>query len=102
MIYNINHQSNSGIMIDPNDSTKSKKFLNSNIEKEDLLKSIFKNGKLVYKSPSIHDIRNNLISDLGYLDRTHKRLENPHNYPVGLEKSLFEEKNKMIVYLRKK
>ncbi len=102
MIYDINLKNNSGVMIDPNDSTKSKKFLNSNIEKEDLLKPIFKNGKLLYKSPSIHKIRDKLISDLCYIDKTHKRLENPHNYPVGLEKSLFEEKNKMILELRKK
>jgi len=102
MIYDINLKNNSGVMIDPNDSTKSKKFINNNIEKEDLLKSIFKNGKLLYKSPSIHKIRDKLINDLSYLDKTHKRLENPHNYPVGLEKSLFEEKNKMILELRKK
>lgn len=102
MIYDINYQSNSRIMIDPNDSTKSKKFLNSNIKHEDLLKSIFKKGKLVYKSDSIHKIRGKLIKDLDYLDNTHKRLENPHNYPVGLDKSLYEEKNKMILELRKK
>jgi len=102
MIYDINLKNNSAVMIDPNDSTKSKKFLNSNIEKEDLLKSIFKKGRLLYKSPSIHKIRDKLISDLCYIDKTHKRLENPHNYPVGLEKSLFEEKNKMILELRKK
>ena len=102
MIYDINYKANSRIMIDPNDSTKSKKFLNSNIKHEDLLKSIFKKGKLVYKSDSIHKIRGKLIKDLGYLDNTHKRLENPHNYPVGLEKSLYEEKNKMILELRKK
>ena len=102
MIYDINYKANSRIMIDPNDSTKSKKFLNSNIKHEDLLKSIFKKGKLVYKSDSIHKIRGKLIKDLGCLDNTHKRLENPHNYPVGLEKSLFEEKNKMILELRKK
>ena len=102
MIYDINYKTNSGIMIDPNDSTKSKRFLNNNIKHEDLLKSIFKKGKLVYKSDSIHKIRAKLISDLDYLDNTHKRLENPHNYPVGLEKSLFEEKNKMILELRKK
>lgn len=102
MIYDINYKTNSSIMIDPNDSTKSKRFLNNNIKHEDLLKSIFKKGKLVYKSDSIHKIRAKLISDLGYLDNTHKRLENPHNYPVGLEKLLFEEKNKMILELRKK
>ncbi len=102
MIYDINYKTNSSIMIDPNDSTKSKRFLNNKIKHEDLLKSIFKKGKLVYKSDSIHKIRAKLISDLGYLDNTHKRLENPHNYPVGLEKSLFEEKNKMILELRKK
>ena len=102
MIYDINYKTNSSIMIDPNDSTKSKRFLNNNIKHEDLLKSIFKKGKLIYKSDSIHKIRAKLISDLGYLDNTHKRLENPHNYPVGLEKLLFEKKNKMILELRKK
>ena len=55
-------------MIDPNDSTKSKKFLNSNIKHEDLLKSIFKKGKLVYKLTKFIRLRGKLIKDLDYLD----------------------------------
>jgi len=101
MIYDINNTTTSHIMIDPDDSTKSKRFAHNKIEYEDLLKSIFKNGKLVYKSSPIHKIRNKLINDLNCLDKTHKRLENPHNYAVGLEKVLFEEKNNMIIQLRK-
>ena len=39
--------------------------------------------------------------DLKMLDNSHKRLENPHSYPVGIEENLYKEKKKMILNLRK-
>ena len=42
-----------------------------------------------------------LDKDLKMLDESHKRLENPHYYPIGLEESLFNMKKNMILKLRK-
>jgi len=46
-------------------------------------------------------IDNVLEDDLKMLDNSHKRLENPHSYPVGIEENLYKEKKKMILNLRK-
>ena len=100
MIYDIYSESKLNNMIDPNDSTKSKKFTN-NHEFEDLLKQIFKGGKSIYPKPSLDQIKNKLKNDLDFLDESHKRLKNPHIYPVGLEKKLFDEKKSMIIKSRK-
>ena len=100
MIYDIYSESKLNNMIDPNDSTKSKKFTNK-YEFEDLLKQIFKGGKSIYSKPSLDHIKSKLKNDLDFLDESHKRLKNPHIYPVGLEKKLFDEKKSMIIKSRK-
>jgi nicotinate phosphoribosyltransferase len=100
MIYDVNNIKLSNNMIDPNDSTKSKNF-KEDIDYEDLLVPIFKKGKCIYKKPSLDIIKSRLKSDLSHLDESHKRLKNPHIYPVGLEKKLFDEKKSMIIKLRK-
>ena len=101
MIYDINSSVIKEKMIDPNDSTKFKKFKEES-DYEELLKKIFKKGNLVYKSPKIDQIKKKLHIDLERLDNSHKRLDNPHVYPVGLEESLFMERKKMILSLRDK
>ena len=47
------------------------------------------------------NIKKKLSGDLDLLDNSHKRLNNPHTYPVGIEENLFLEKQKMILKLRK-
>ena len=100
MIYDINLSTKKKKMIDPNDSTRSKNF-NDSFTSEELLRKVFCEGKLVYKSPKITDIKMKLDKDLKMLDESHKRLENPHYYPIGLEESLFNMKKNMILKLRK-
>ena len=46
-------------------------------------------------------IKQRLEDDLKMLDNSHKRLENPHSYPVGIEENLYKEKKNMILNLRK-
>ena len=101
MIYDTSSSIIKEKMIDPNDSTKFKKFKEES-DYEELLKKIFKKGNLVYKSPKIDQIKKKLHIDLERLDNSHKRLDNPHVYPVGLEESLFIERKKMILSLRDK
>ena len=87
-------------MIDPNDSTRNKIF-DDKYSEEMLLVKIFDKGKLRYKNPDLNIIKSKLINDLSMLDDSHKRLENPHSYPVGIEENLFLEKKEMILNLRK-
>ena len=100
MIYEQSSKIDKLKMIDPNDSTR-KKVFNKSYDMENLLIPIFKKGKYIYKNPSIEDIKKKLSDDLDLLDNSHKRLNNPHTYPVGIEENLFLEKQKMILNLRK-
>ena len=100
MIYDINNKELSNSMIDPNDSTKSKNF-KDDIEYEDLLIPVFRKGKCIYDRPTLDEIKEKLKRDISHLDESHKRLKNPHIYPVGLEKKLFDKKKSMIIKLRK-
>ncbi|GAB4331665.1 MAG: nicotinate phosphoribosyltransferase [Flammeovirgaceae bacterium] len=100
MIYNeempINHDVT---IIDPMDATRRKK-LTSNTPFKDLLVPIFQRGKRVYKSPTIHEIRDFVQKELSTLHRSIKRFSNPHSYPVGLEQNLYEMKQNLILKLR--
>lgn len=102
MIYDINseigtiHQ-----MVDPIDHTRRKEVSSKNMEFEDLLVPIFDSGKLLYQVPDIHTIQKRVRNEISCLDKSIKRLVNPHNYSVGLEKSLFDHKTELILNLRK-
>ncbi len=100
MIYDSTAETVGNKMIDPNDSTRYKKF-NKKYSHEKLLIKIFEKGKLTYKCPPLKMIKQRLEDDLKMLDNSHKRLENPHSYPVGIEENLYKEKKKMILNLRK-
>lgn len=58
----------------------------------DLLEPVYKNGKLVQKSPSIHEIRHKAMIELDFFYRT----QDKKIYAVGLEKNLYDLKQKMI------
>jgi nicotinate phosphoribosyltransferase len=87
-----------GIMIiDPNDATQRKRLMPAYYEEEELLTSIFKKGKLVYTLPSLQEIRARVITQLAAFDKTHKRLTNPHVYPVGLEENLHQLRMELVI-----
>ena len=92
---------NDFVIIDPNDPTKRKKLSSSGLRKVKLLKPVFLNGKLAYESPDIHKIKENTKQNLGKLDKAHKRLVNPHIYPVGLEESLFNLRTELVLKMKK-
>jgi nicotinate phosphoribosyltransferase len=89
------------IMLDPADPTRKKRMKNEEGFFADLLVPIFRGGRLIYTSPGIHNIRDKVKQELETLDRTFKRFTNPHNYPVGLEKSLLERKLELIIKHRR-
>src|SRR5690554_1601215 len=84
------------LIIDPTDPTRRKK-INANTSFEVLLKPVFKKGSLIYDSPELADIRQRTFDRLELFDKTHKRLINPHIYPVGLGESLYELRTQLVL-----
>jgi nicotinate phosphoribosyltransferase len=66
-------------------------------EAEELLKPIFRKGELVYSLPSLQAIRERAQVQLTAFDKTHKRLTNPHVYPVGLEEHLHQLRMELVI-----
>lgn len=87
-------------IIDPMDQTRRKIIKADGLQYEDLLKPIFRKGKLNYDSPHINEIRQKTIDSLETLPDGVKRLVNPHSYPVGLEENLYNLKTELILKLR--
>lgn len=87
-------------IIDPVDPTKRKKISTDGLDKEELLKPIFEKGTKVYERPDIHQIRKNTARNLSQFDKAHKRLVNPHVYPVGLEEGLYELRTQLVFKMK--
>jgi len=86
-------------MVDPYDFTKTRSF-SETIQFEDLLVPIFAKGVLMYHLPTIHETKELVEKQLAHFHKGIKRFVNPHTYPVGLEKELFDMKTELIVKLR--
>lgn len=67
-----------------------------NFEARPLLVPIFKEGKLVYKSPDIHAIRDYCRNEVNRLWDEVKRFENPHAYYVDLSEELYDIKKQLL------
>lgn len=81
-------------LFDPEHTWKRK--LVKNYYARPLLKEIFKNGKSVYDSPSVGEIRAYCEEQLDTLWDELKRFENPHKYYVDLSQKLWDIKNKLL------
>ncbi|MGZ7040132.1 MAG: hypothetical protein ACXVJO_18295 [Thermoanaerobaculia bacterium] len=66
----------------------------------DLLLPVFRGGRRVLDLPSLEAIREHRARDLERFHPGIKRFENPHRYPVGLERNLFDLKTKLILETR--
>lgn len=86
-------------MVDPYDFTKNRSFGES-VSYEDLLVPVFAGGQLIYQLPSVHETRKRVEEQLAHFYKGIKRFVNPHTYPVGLEKDLFDLKTNLILKLR--
>ncbi len=84
-------------IIDPYDPTKRKKIKPDNFESITLLKPIFQKGEKVYTRPQLKEVRNRTLASLERFDNSHKRLINPHIYPVGLEESLYHLRTDLVL-----
>jgi len=85
------------LIIDPMDPTKRKLIDAANMERIDILKPVFEAGKKVYQSPFLSTIRDRVKANLQQFDKSHKRLVNPHIYPVGLEENLYNLRSDLVL-----
>lgn len=100
VIYDINHHWGSECaMIDPLDPTR-RKILKGSYETRDLLEPIFRKGKRVYSLPSLSAVRDYTRAELNRFPVGLKRFLNPHEYIVGMEKSLYQLKVDLIDKIR--
>lgn len=89
------------IIVDPLDPTR-QRILKKDIPSQDLLVPIFRQGKQVYKLPALKDIRSYTKKELDHFQIGIKRFLNPHQYIVGMEKTLYDLKVELINGIRSK
>ena len=73
-----------------------KRKLMENFRAEELLKPIFKSGRLVYDMPSLTEIKRNRAYQVSTLWPEVKRFDYPHQYYVDLSPKLMALKDKML------
>lgn len=86
-------------IVDPGDLTR-RKEIPAGTEHTDLLVPIFRQGRRVYDPPPLGEVRERAAEQLRGFHAGVKRLVNPHRYPVGLEKGLFDLKTRLVLQAR--
>jgi nicotinate phosphoribosyltransferase len=88
-------------MADPFDATRRKR-IPKGTPFEDLLVPVFRAGRLVYRRPSLDEIRQRVRQQLDWFHPGGKRFMNPHQYAVGLELGFHETRTELILQARGK
>jgi nicotinate phosphoribosyltransferase len=86
-------------IIDPTDPTR-RRTLEAGTKHEDLLVPILRQGKLVYDTPDLQSIQRRTREQLARLHPAILRFINPHTYPVGLERKLYDLRTDLILKAR--
>ena len=101
MVFDTNAAINEGeIIVDPMDGLRRKKL--SGKPYRELLAPLARAGKTVLSDECRNAIaaRSRTKQGLATLDESQKRTLNPHTYPVGLDKDLFERRRALVAHLR--
>jgi len=88
-------------IVDPLDPTR-QKVLPPGTPGEDLLVPIFENGRRVYQPPPVSEARARTQAQLAGFHAGVKRLANPHQYPVGLERRLHDRRTELVMQARRR
>ena len=67
---------------------------------KELMMPVYENGKRIYESPAVMDIREFCLKEQATLWDEHKRFDNPHILPVDLSRELYDLKQEMILEAR--
>ncbi len=86
-------------IVDPLDPTR-RWILGRELTFEDLLVPVLRGGRPVYASPPLAAMRDRAARQLQALPPGLKRFVNPHEYPVGLERTLHELKTELVLKAR--
>ena len=95
MIYDVNRLGDEPVIVDPADPLR-RKSLRHMAEAFDVLVPIYRGGARVYDVPSLEVSRERVRSELARLHPGIKRLQNPHEYPAGLDRRLYEIRQELI------
>jgi len=87
------------VMVDPADPTRRKSFP-ADEPYEELLQPVFRAGRLVADLPPIDAIRERALAQVASLDPSVTRFLNPHTYPVGLERSVADDRLRLVLAAR--
>jgi nicotinate phosphoribosyltransferase len=86
-------------IVDPLDMTRRRR-IPEGAPGEDLLVPVLRKGRVVYQAPRLDEVRLRAQAQLGRLHAGIKRFVNPHQYPVGLERNLFDVRTRLILEAR--
>lgn len=86
-------------VVHPADALR-RRTMEPELQHDDLLIEVVKNGEVIYDSPSVNDMQQRAKDQLAKLHPTIRRLVNPHEYPAGLEQQLHEKRTRLIVEAR--
>ena len=85
--------------VDQNDQTHRKKY-DANLRRESMLKPLARNGKMCDFNLDATKARKYCHEQISLLENSTKRFLNPHRYPAGIERELFNVRTKLILQLR--
>ncbi len=88
------------VIVDPYDPLRRKKL--AGLEWETLLQPLARKGQCVLPDEfrDAGAAQKRTQAGLRQLDETQKRLLNPHTYPVGLERGLFDRRSELVARMR--
>ena len=101
MVFDTNAEVNaSEVIVDPYDSLRRKKLAGKRYQT--LLVPLARKGTCVLapENRSAMAARERTKESLDSLDESQKRLLNPHTYPVGLERGLFERRSALVAKMK--
>lgn len=84
------------IIFDPVDTWKKTRILGGTYEIRELLVPIFKNGKRIYTSPSVMELREYCLKEQNTLWDESRRLVNPQKVYVDLSQKLYDLKKDLL------
>ena len=89
----------SRVICDPNDPSR-QRAIEDGARGEDLLRTLCVAGKIVGQAETLDVVRSRVSGQLQQLHASHRRLLNPHEYPVGLAQNLSRERQQAIAAAR--
>ena len=90
------------IIFDPSDTWKKTKVLGGTYELRELLVPVIKDGKSVYKSPSVMELRDYCKQEQNTLWDESRRFVNPQKVYVDLSQSLYDMKKALLEEMSEK